>query len=172
MNMKDKITEAINHVRNKRKNLQSYHKNKKHQLIKGSLGKLSNLSKTMNGVTFNKPKGKGGSYFVTNKNNNSCIISNKSPKKVKTVTSPKLISPSTPDEISIFDNTMLTSKKQQPSTTSISVTPKTPTSKAKEVFRKYCSNKSFFFGKNETTNNELLKHYYSKYSKIPGRFNK
>ena len=169
--MEDKITKAINHVRNKRKNLQSYHKNKKHQLIKVRLGKLLNLSKTMNGVIFNKPKGKGGSYFVTNKNNNSCIISNKSPKKVKTATSPKLISPSTPDEISIFDNTMLTSKKQ-PSTTSISVTPETPTSKAKEVFRKYCSNKSFFFGKNETTNNKLLKHYYSKCLKIPGRVNK
>ena len=63
-----------------------------------------------NGVTFNKPKGERESYFVTN-NNNSWIISNKSPAKVKTVTSPKLISPSTPDEISIFDNAMLTSKK-------------------------------------------------------------
>ena len=35
-------------------------------------------------------------YFVTNKNNNSWIIGNKSPTKVETVTFPKLTSPSTP----------------------------------------------------------------------------
>ena len=84
-----------------------------------------------NGVIFNKPKGKQESYFDINKNNNSYIISNKSPTKVKTVTSPKLTSPNTPDEIPVFDNAMLTSKKQQPSTIPIPVTPKTPTYKAK-----------------------------------------
>ena len=88
-----------------------------------------------NGVIFNKPKGKRESYFVTNRNNNSWINSNKSPTKVKTVTSPKLTSPSTPDEISIFDNTMLTSKKKQTSTTPISVTSKTPAYETKEVSR-------------------------------------
>ena len=71
------------------------------------------------------------------RNNNSWIIRNKSTTKVKTVTSPKLTSLSTPDIISIFDNGMLTSKKQQPSTTPIPVTPKTPTYKAKEVSRKH-----------------------------------
>ena len=44
-------------------------------------------------------------------------------------------SPSTPDELSIIDNSMLTRKKQQPSKTP--VTPKTPTYKAKEVSRKH-----------------------------------
>ena len=44
-------------------------------------------------------------------------------------------SPSTPDELSIIDNSMLTRKNQQPSKTP--VTPKTPTYKAKEVSRKH-----------------------------------
>ena len=39
-----------------------------------------------NGIIFNKPEGKRGSYSVTNKNSNSWIISNKSPTKMKTVT--------------------------------------------------------------------------------------
>ena len=56
--------------------------------------------KSMNGIIFNKPKGKRESYFVTNKNNNSWIISGKSPTKVNTVTFPKMKSPSTPDELS------------------------------------------------------------------------
>ena len=56
--------------------------------------------KSMNGIIFNKPKGKRESYFVTNKKNNSWIISDKSPTKVNTVTSPKMKSPSTPDELS------------------------------------------------------------------------
>ena len=51
-------------------------------------------------------------YFVTNKSNKSWIISKIPPTKVKTVTSPKLTSPSTPDEISIFDDAMLSSKRQ------------------------------------------------------------
>ena len=89
-----------------------------------------------NGVIFNKPKGKR-CYFVTNKNNNSWFISNKSPTIVKTVTSPKLTSPSTPDRISVFGNTMLTSKKQQPSTTPIPLTPKTSIYKPKEVSTKH-----------------------------------
>ena len=35
-----------------------------------------------NAVIFNKPKEKRESYFVTNKNNKSWIISDKSPRKV------------------------------------------------------------------------------------------
>ena len=60
------------------------------------------------------------------------------------MTSPKLTSLSTPDIISIFDNGMLTSKKQQPSTTPIPVTPKTPTYKAKEVSRKHLLSDDLF----------------------------
>ena len=43
-----------------------------------------------NGVIFNKLKGKRKSYFVTNKNNDSWIISDKSPTKINTVTSTKM----------------------------------------------------------------------------------
>ena len=64
-----------------------------------------------NGVIFNKPKGKRESYFVTNNINRLWIISDKSPIKVKTVTSLKLVWPSTPDEISVIDKTMVTRKK-------------------------------------------------------------
>ena len=42
-------------------------------------------------------------------------------------------SPSTPDELLIIDNSMLTTNNQQRSGTTISVTPKTSTYKAKEV---------------------------------------
>ena len=43
-------------------------------------GQLLEVFKSMeaNVVIFNKPKGKRESYFVTNKNNNSWIINNKS----------------------------------------------------------------------------------------------
>ena len=85
---------------------------------------------------FNQPKAKRESYFVTNKNNNSWIISDKSPTKINTVTSPEMKSPSTPDELSIIDNSMPTRKRKQPSKTSTPVTPKTPTYKAKEVSEK------------------------------------
>ena len=68
-----------------------------------------------NGVIFNKPKGKRETYFVTNRNNISWIINNKSPAKINTVISPKIKPPSTPYELSIIDNSMLTRKKQQPS---------------------------------------------------------
>ena len=51
------------------------------------------------GVIFSKSKGKRESYFVTNKSNNSWIINDESPTKVKTVTSPKMTSPSTQDEL-------------------------------------------------------------------------
>ena len=60
------------------------------------------------------------------------------------MTSPKLTSPSTPDETSIFDNAMLTSKKKQSSTTPIPVTLKTPTDKAKEVSRKHLFSDDLF----------------------------
>ena len=55
--------------------------------------------------------------------------------------------PNTPDEISIFDNTMLTSKKQQPSTTPMPVTPKTPIYNAKEVSRKHSFSDDSFLKK-------------------------
>ena len=139
--MENKIIDSINHARNKNKQLVT--KERIFNRItetKASIdqGRLMEAFESMkdNGVIFSEPKGKRESYFVTNKNNNSWVISNKSPTKVKTVTSPKLTSPSTPDEISIFGKVMLTSKKQQPSTTPIPVTPKTPTYKAKEVSRK------------------------------------
>ena len=64
-----------------------------------------------NGIIFNKLKGNQESYFVSNKNNNSWIISDKSPTKVNTVTSPKMKSPSTSDELSVIDNSILTRKK-------------------------------------------------------------
>ena len=68
-------------------------------------------------VIFNYPKGKREPYFVTNRHNNSCIISDKSPTNINTVTSPKMKSPSTPDELSIIVKSMLTRKKQQRSET-------------------------------------------------------
>ena len=65
------------------------------------------------------------------------------------MTSPKWTSLNTPDEISIFDNAMLTRKKQQPSTTPILVTTKTPTYKAKEVSRKHVFGRPIPTGKND-----------------------
>ena len=84
-----------------------------------------------NGIIFNKPTGKRESYFVTNRNNNLWIISDESPTIINTVTSPKMKPPSTPDELSIIDNPMVTRKKQQRSKTSTPVTPKTFTYNAK-----------------------------------------
>ena len=114
--MEDKTIEAINPVRNKIKQRVTKERIFNHiTKTKTSIdqGQLMEVFKSMknNGIIFNKPKGKRGSYFVANKSNNSWIISNESPTKLKTVTSPKLTSPSTPDEISTFDNTMLTSNK-------------------------------------------------------------
>ena len=110
--MEDKVIEAINHARSKNKEFLTkerifYHITKTKALIDQS----QLMEAFRSGVIFNKVEGKRESYFVTNKNNNSWIISNKSPAKVKTVSSPKLASPSTPDGISIVDNAMLTSKK-------------------------------------------------------------
>ena len=68
-----------------------------------------------NGVIFDRPKGKQKSYFVSNNNSNSWMISDKSPTKTITVTSPKL---------SIIDKSVLTRKKQQQNKT---LTPVTPT---------------------------------------------
>ena len=56
-------------------------------------------------------------------------------------------SPSTPDELSIIDNSMLTRKKQQPSKTPTPVTPKTPTYKAKEVSKKHLFSDDLFLQK-------------------------
>ena len=147
--MEDKVIEAINHVRNKNKQRVTKERTFNYIIKTKTSVDHSQLmeafeSRKDNGVIFNKPKGKRESYFVANKNNNSWIISNKSPTKVKTVTAPKLISLSTPDETSIFDNAMLTSKKKQPSITPIPVTPKTPTYKAKEVSRKHLFPDDFF----------------------------
>ena len=97
-----------------------------------------------NGVIFSKPKGKQESYFVTNTNNNSWIISDKSPIKINTVTSPKMKSPSTPDELSIIDNSKLTRKYQQRSKSPTPVTRKTSTYKAKEVSKKHLFSDGMF----------------------------
>ena len=51
---------------------------------------------------------------------------------------------STPVELSIINNSMLTTKKQQPSTTPIPITPKTPFYKAKEVSRKHLFSDDLF----------------------------
>ena len=88
-------------------------------------------------VSFSISRKENKSYFVTNRNNNSWIISDKSPTKINTTTSPKVKSLSTPDELSITDNSMLTRKKQQPSETPTTVTPKTSTYEAKEVSKKH-----------------------------------
>ena len=77
------------------------------------------------------------------------------------MTSPKLTSTSTPDEISIFDNVMLTSK-EQPSTTPILITPKTPTFKIKEVSRMYLFSDHLFaqeemiFHRKELDNKQII----------------
>ena len=142
--MEDKIIEATNHVKNKNKQRVTkeriFNHIKKKRKTSIDQGQLTETFESMkdNAVIFNQPIGKRESYFITNKNNNSWIISNKSSTKVKTITSPKLTSPSTPDEISIFGNATPTSKKQQPSTTPIATSPKTTTYKAKKV--------SSFFG--------------------------
>ena len=141
--MEDKILEAINHVRNK-------HITKTKTSIDQSQLMEAFESTKVNGVIFNNSKGKRESYFVANKNNNSWIISNKSATKVKTLTCPKLTPPSTPDETSIFGNSMLTSKKLQPSTTPIPVTPKAPTYNTKEVPRKHLFSDGFFLQKEIT----------------------
>ena len=52
-------------------------------------------------------------------------------KKTNSVTSPKMKSPSTLEELSTIDNSMLTRKKQQPSKTRTPIATKTPTYKAK-----------------------------------------
>ena len=70
-------------------------------------------SRIANGIIFNKPKGKQKTYLVANSNNNSWIINNKSSTKLKTVTSPEMTSHSTPDELSIIGNSMLTKKNNQ-----------------------------------------------------------
>ena len=81
------------------------------------------------------------------------------------MTSPKLTPPSTPDEISIFGNSMLTSKKLQPSTTPSPVTSKAPTYKRKEVPRKYLFSDDFFLQKEITF---LWKELDNKYRKMSG----
>ena len=144
--MEDKVIEAINHARNKNKEFLTkerifYHITKTKVLIDQS----QLMEAFRSGVIFNKEERKRESCFVTNKNNNSWIIRNKSSTKVKAVTSAKLTSPSTPDEISIFGYAMLTRKKQQPSTTPVHITPTTPVYKAKEVSRKHLFSDELFF---------------------------
>ena len=87
-------------------------------------------------LSFSVSRKENESYFVTKKNNNSLIISDKSPAQINAGTSPKMKSPSTPVEWSIFDNSRLTRKKQ-PSKTPTPVTTKTPAYKAKKVSRKH-----------------------------------
>lgn len=95
-----------------------------------------------NGVIFDRPKGKQKSYFVSNNNSNSWMISDKSPTKTITVTSPKL---------SIIDKSVLTRKKQQQNKT---LTPVTPT----------------FSNSRNTYILVYWKLCYNKYRRMPGRF--
>ena len=134
--MEDKIIEAIKYIRNKKK--QRVTKERIFNFITKTnksidQGQFIETFKSIkaNGIIFNKPTGKPESYFVTNRNNNLWIISDKSPTIINTVTSPKMKPPSTPDELSIIDNPMVTRKKQQRSKTSTPVTLKTFTYKAK-----------------------------------------
>ena len=53
-------------------------------------------------------------------------------------------SPSTPNELSIIDSSMLTRKKQQQSKTPSTITPKTSTYKAKEVSKKHLFSNDLF----------------------------
>ena len=114
--MEDKIVEAINHVRNKRKQrvtkerILNFTTKTNKSIDQGQLMEAFESMKA-NGVIVNKPKAKRESYFVTNKNNNSWTVSDKSPTKTNTVTSPKMKSPSTAVELSTIDNSMLTTKK-------------------------------------------------------------
>ena len=71
--MEDKIIEAINYVRNKKK--QCVTKERNFSLITKTntsidQGQLMEAFESMkaNGVIFNKPNRKRGSYFVTNRN--------------------------------------------------------------------------------------------------------
>ena len=140
--MEDKIIKAIKYLRNKKKQhvtkerIFNFITKTNKSIVQGQLIETFESMK-INAVIFNKLKGKRESYFVTNRNNNSWIISDKSPTKINTATYPKVKSLSTPDELSITDNSMLTRKKQQPSETPTTVTPKTSTYEAKEVSKKH-----------------------------------
>ena len=84
--MENKIIEAIKYVKNKKK--QHVTKERIFNFItktntsvdQGQLIETFESMKT-NAVICNKPKGKRDSYFVTNGNNNSWIISEKSATK-------------------------------------------------------------------------------------------
>ena len=103
--MEDKIIKAIKYVRNKKKQRVTKERIFNFITIKTNTlidqGQLIETFESVkaNAAIFNKPKGNQESYFVTNSNNNSWIISDKSPTKINTVTSPKMKSPSTPDEL-------------------------------------------------------------------------
>ena len=150
--MEDKIIEAINHVGNKKK--QRVTEERIFNIIAKTntsidQGQLMEALESMkaNVVIFNIPEGKRKSYFVTKKNNNSLIISDKSPTQINAVTSPTIKSPSTPVELSIIDNCRLTRKKQQPSKTPTPVTTKTLAYKAKEVSKKHLFSDELFLKK-------------------------
>ena len=127
----------------------------------------------INAVIFNKLKGKRESNFVTNRNNNSWIISDKSPTKINTTTSPKVKSLSTPDELSITDNSMLTRKKQQPSETPTTVTPKTSTYEAKEVSKKHFLQEEITLLRKELDNKQrIIETLLQQISEYVNRFTK
>ena len=114
--MEDKIIEAIKYVRNRKK--QRVTKERIFNFITKTNTSIDQdeLIETIesmkaNAVNFNKPKGKREFYFVTNKNNNSWIISDKSPTKINAVTSLKMKSISTPDELSVIGNFTVTTNK-------------------------------------------------------------
>ena len=90
--MEDKIIEAISYVRTKveqsvTKEKQSVTKEKTFNFITNTSiyqVQLMEAFESMKAIVviFSKPQGKRESYFVTNNNNNSWIISNKSPAKI------------------------------------------------------------------------------------------
>ena len=111
--MEDKITEATNDMRNKKKQRLTT------EIIFNLITKINasvdqgrlmeSFESVKANVFFNIPKGKRESYFLANENNDSWR--NKSPIKINTLTFPKMKSPSTPDKLSIIENSMLTWKK-------------------------------------------------------------
>ena len=98
--MENKIIEAIKYVKNKKKQyvtkerIFSFITKTNTSVDQGQLIETFESMKA-NAVICNKPKGKRDSYFVTNRNNNSWIISEKSTIKINIVTFPEMKSPST-----------------------------------------------------------------------------
>ena len=88
-------------------------------------------------------------------------------------------SPSTPYELSIIDNSILTGVKRQPSKIPTPVTPQLATYKAKEASRKhlfsydlYLQGEIIFLRKELDNKQRIIETLLQKYRKISGRFTK